>query len=276
MIVYLSVLIVIFSLFSTNSWAVEKPVKATLVSDFSKESLGGSSFELDILEWVSDSGPLEVEFTRKHVSLTRALSLLSEITNACVLNVIKTEDRQEVAVYSKRPLTVYPPIRLITLAKHNIELPDPFDLYRLTDKHPWVVGVVATRRYGIKIDSFISRHRDILYQRPYTSSVKRFVDMLESGRIDGILEFTRSVEEYINISGRKDLKLRVTSLMQANKVVFGYLACAKTAEGRKIIEAVDTAYNSEPLKKRIIDAHIDFFGPKEKRLLMPILKHVYE
>lgn len=276
MIVHLSVLIVIFSLFSTSSWAADSPVKATLVSDFSKESLGGSSFELDILDWVSEQSSVEVEFTRKHVSLSKALSLLSEIPNACVLNVIKTEDRQKVAIYSQRPLTVYPPIRLITLAKRNIELPDPFDLYRLADRHPWVVGVVATRRYGNKIDGFISRHKDVLYQRPYTASIKRFVDMLESGRIDGILEFTRSVDEYITNSGRKDLKLKVTSLMQANKVVFGYLACAKTSEGRKIIETVNNAYDSSSLKKRIINAHIDFFGPKEKRLLMPILEHVYE
>lgn len=251
-------------------------MKAILVSDFSGESLGGNSFELDILDNVAKKGSAEVVFTRKHVSLSKALLLLSVTPNACVLNVIKTEERQKIAIYSERPLTVYPPIRLITLAKPSIELSDPFDLYRLADKQPWVVGVVATRRYGSKIDSFISRHKEILYQRPYTSSVARFIDMLESGRIDGILEFTRSVEEHIDVTNRKDLKLKVTALVQAKNVMFGYLACAKTDEGRQIIEAVNKAYDSQPLKKRIIDAHINFFGAKEKRLLMPILEHVYK
>lgn len=276
MTVYLGVFIVIFSLFSANSWAEDTPLEATLVSDFSKDSLGGNSFELDILQWTANKSPRPVNFTRRHVSLTKALSLLSQISNACVLNVIKTPERQKLAVYSQRPLTVYPPIRLITLAEKNIDLPDPFDLYRLSDKYPLVVGVVATRSYGGKIDSFINSHKEILYQRPYTASIKRFVDMLESGRIDGLLEFTRSVEEYISNSNRLDLKLKVTSLTQANKVVFGYLACAKTDEGKQIITAVNQAYESATLKQRIINAHIEFFGAKEERLLRPILEHVFE
>ena len=275
-VVYLVILMLVLGFTTTDVWSEEQRVKATLVSDFSEQSIGGGSFELDILSWVSEMGPTKIDFTRQHVSLNKAITLLSVIPNACVLNVIKTPEREKIGIYGTHPLTVYPPIRLITLAKRNIQLPEPFDLYRLSDLHPWVVGIVKSRHYGRRVDDFIGRHGNILYQRPYSSSIKRFMDMLESGRIDGILEFTRSVEEYLQTSKSPDIQLKVTSLIQANDVVFGYLACAKTPQGQKVIAAVDAAYQSKALKRRIINIHLNYFGEKEKPLLSPVLERVFE
>lgn len=73
-------------------------IKGILVSDFSVEYTNDNSFEMDILQMVLTQPPIELEFERRHVSLSKAWCLMSQLSHACVINVLKMPEREKIVV----------------------------------------------------------------------------------------------------------------------------------------------------------------------------------
>lgn len=273
---YLRLIVISLVLGILSGRLVAAELKATLISDFSIDFTGDSRFDVDILDWVNQQTGNKIQFERKNVSLNKAMALLKSIDNACLPNVMKTPEREQIAIYSNYPLTVYPPVRLITLAKAKLPINDVFDLKRLEAKDPLIIGVSHSRRYGENIDAFIEQHPSLFYRRHYSASVKRYLQMLQSGRVDGMIEYTRLVQNFIELDNLQLPKLKITPILQSSRFNAGYVACAKTAQGQAIINQLNLAYQSESLKQRIINAHYQYFGKDEKALLQSVFIKMFE
>lgn len=238
---YLRLIVITLVLGILSGRLAAAELKATLISDFSIDFTGDSRFDVDILDWVNQHTSNKILFERKNVSLNKAMALLTSIDNACLPNVMKTPKREKVAIYANYPLTVYPPVRLITLAKANHQLSEVFDLKSLETPQPLIIGVSHSRRYGEKIDLFIDQHPNLFYRRHYSASVKRYLQMLQSGRVDGMIEYTRLVQNFIELDNLQLPKLKITPILQSSRVNAGYVACAKTAQGQAIIDQLNLA-----------------------------------
>lgn len=247
----------------------KKTLKMILLSDTDNSVYTQSTLALDTLKLIEQYANPRLDINHVIATHDRSWQLLKTIPNACLLNFIKTPQRQKKADFGKYPLTFYPPVRFITRVNHQFS--SPFSFEQLTEQHYRRISVVKGRFYTPLLDQKIIDYRRFLLNRGTTNATHKLVAMLAKNRIDGFIEYPREVQDYMT---SKQLTFAVTALPidGVDQPVTGYIACAKTSQGSAILAAIEHAYLDQAMRSQFISAHRQYFGEIEAKLLTPLIK----
>ncbi|MCL1067611.1 hypothetical protein L2735_12465 [Shewanella olleyana] len=241
--------------------------------DESIVSISGTE-EMEVISLLTEFSDNQLTFEQQQVSMTRGWLELSKQQNSCMFNKIKTPERLEVASFSRYPITIYPPLRLIALAKNQQVFANQLDFAKLPPNTQGQIGVVKDRSYGDYIDQKINRNPHEFYVRGGMSSSNRLVDMLKAERVLGIIEYSEVVDAYLR-DNDKSLDYVSIPIRHVDQAIYGYIACSKGEKGDEIIAEIDRVMSQQSFQEAFIRMHDDFFGEAEKAILIPQLEILF-
>ncbi|WP_028774374.1 transporter substrate-binding domain-containing protein [Shewanella waksmanii] len=220
----------------------------------------------------STSQPLAVE--QLQVSMSRSWKELPKQQNACIMNALKSDERQQIAHFSRYPLSVYPPIRLFHRADSQMTFDKPFDFDVLSDRPEITLGTVKGRSYGSLLNQKLAEHQLNVYQRSSIESSTKLIEMLMANRVDAILDYSLSIDHFFQVMQTEN-PLVALPIVDASEPMFGYIACSKTPAGKQLIAAIDASMSQEAVQQQYIDLHRQFFGETEYQLLQSTLAQLF-
>ncbi|RRS06805.1 ABC transporter substrate-binding protein [Pseudoalteromonas sp. J010] len=196
---------------------------------------------------------------------------LSQNPNACLYNKVKTAEREQVAVFTDLPLMSFPANRLIL--RNQKEIPDIVSLATVIDRG-LRIGVSDGRSYGNKIDNLISQHKDTFWFAEGNQSAYRLRAMLSQGKLDGIIEYS-SVFIAEHPSAHSLNQYSFHAITEADFTIFGYIACARSEEGKAAIRLFQQALSEPRMQAKIIDAHKGLFFELEEPYIIQSLENAF-
>ena len=209
----------------------------------------------------------------QQMSMARAWVEITKLPNACMINKIKNPSREQLAIFSDYPFTVFPPVRLITLKKNNHKISQPFSMLSLK-QGKLKVGVAKSRSYGHEIDQFIALNKQYFYIRGAEDSMSKLIDMLLKERVDAIIDFSLVVD--VHAAEIESLVQTVAiPIQEAEKPIFAYIACSKSPQGQAIITAINASYKTSEVKESFQRFHYHYFGKKELNLLQSSIDSIF-
>jgi len=251
-----------------------KPVEMVLISDNDLLGENEQAIGFQVLRLLQKESKTAI--TIKHVIAThsRAFQMVKKPLNYCMFNLIKTPQREAFLLFTKRPISIYPPIRLITLS--NSPLTNPFSFEQLTGNENLKIGAIKGHSYGAFLDKNLLKNQGYLYFSGQRNSTQRLTGMLIKRRIEGFLEYTSSVKGFENVAGiTKGVKLRSLEIVGNKKPAMGYLACSNSKEGKQIIDVMNKAFNLPQIEAQYIELHQLYFGHQEHALLSATFEQLF-
>ena len=262
----------IFIVINQPTYAAIDAVMLTEV-DETIVSISGSE-EMEVISLLTEFSDNQLAFEQQQVSMTRGWLELSKQQNSCMFNKIKTPERLEVASFSHYPISIYPPLRLIVLAKNQHIFADQFDLGQLPENTQGQIGIVKDRAYGQYIDQKITRNPHQFYIRGGMSSSNKLIEMLKVERVVGIIEYSEVVDAYLR-DNDKALDYVSVPIRHVDQAIYGYIACSKGDKGDKVMAEIDRVMSQQSFQEAFIRMHDDFFGEAEKAILIPELERLF-
>ncbi|MBR9726550.1 hypothetical protein ACFOD0_06640 [Shewanella intestini] len=215
-----------------------------------------------------------LEFTQQQVSLTRGWVELQRAQNACMYNKFKTPERKKKGYFSQHPISVYPPLRLITLKQTTTHFMSPVDLSQPKRMGRKSIGVAHNRSYGGYINDKINRFPELFYIRGGMDSSETLIDMLAKERISGLIEYSEEVNAYLARHNR-EVELTTLPIKGVEKVDLGYIVCSKTPQGKQLIQRINHIMSQPQFLVSYIEMHKSFFSDDEKRLVGDKIKKIF-
>lgn len=223
---------------------------------------------------------LEIEVN--YVNLTRALKAVRRFDNVCTPRVRKTPEREKSMHFSQLPYSIYPPNRLITLAgSGHFDGQSQVDLQSRLPARDVKVGVFKLFTYGRPIEKARARYPESFLEMPTVGrSDHILLKLLEAGRVDAIISDARTVEESLETLGQEgasELKVADLAFLSIDGVEanVGHLACSKTPQGRRILDAIDQTLARPDIQQTLLKVHLDWFPPSEKAFLNNMFEKIY-
>ncbi|WP_394496316.1 hypothetical protein [Shewanella sp. ENK2] len=236
-------------------------------------SISGNE-EMEAIALLTEFSDEQLTFDQEQVSMTRGWLELSKQQNSCMFNKIKTAERESVAHFSKYPISVYPPLRLIVMS-HNRELfPKEFDLANFPADTHGQLGVVKDRAYGDFIDERIKRNPHQYYIRGGMGSSNSLIKMLKAERVKGIIEYSEVVDAFLR-DNNQSLDYQSIPIRHVTQPIYGYIVCSQGEKGKKVIAEIDRIMGLQSFQEAFIQMHADFFGEAEQAILIPELERVF-
>lgn len=226
---------------------------------------------LDSLERHSSG---ELVFAPQIVPQNRSWMMLDQNT-ACLLNQIKTPEREAKAIYTGFPMTLYPPLRLIVPASQIANLPKEFDPGAFNLAQGDLIGLVKGRSYGANLDKMFAQGGDHYFIRGGTEPAERLVDMLAAKRIQGLIDYSRSVHIYLD-EIQSPFAFSAIPVLNEETPVAGYIACSRTPLGQTIVDTLNAIYASDAMLEDFLKFHRAFFGNEETALLEPEIRAYHD
>ncbi len=215
-------------------------------------------------------GEFSVEF--QVASRSREWRLLEKRENICLYNKTKNAQREQLAYFSRLPIAVFPPNRLIM--NKPLDFPGELDLEGLVHQQGLQIGVVDGRSYGGKMDAEIARLKKYLYVLGGEHNAVRLQHMMEENRLDGIIEFSAAFANHLP----KDKDITdyfIYPLKDSGDYVLGYIACARSELGNHVIELIDKKMATPEFQADIRASHLEIFPANEKPFLQTKLKVIF-
>ena len=261
-----------FTIFNQQLIAATHAVMLTEV-DETIVSISGNE-EMEAIALLTEFSDEQLTFDQEQVSMTRGWLELSKQQNSCMFNKIKTAERESVAHFSKYPISVYPPLRLIVMS-HNRELfPKEFDLANFPADTHGQLGVVKDRAYGDFIDEKIKRNPHQYYIRGGMGSSNSLIKMLKAERVKGIIEYSEVVDAFLR-DNNQSLDYQSIPIRHVTQPIYGYIVCSQGEKGKKVIAEIDRIMGLQSFQEAFIQMHADFFGEAEQAILIPELERVF-
>lgn len=245
-----------------------KPIKVTIVSDMmetesnpdmsanhdvTKMDMGFNIFYTLLMQARHD---MDLNIDYIPASRLREWRELESQPNVCLYNKVKTPPRTQFAHFTTKPIVAFPPLRLMT---HNERpLPEEIDLPSALYEHHLRIGLVEGRSYGVELDKFILDNKNSFIWLSGEDGAKRLRYMFMKNKVDATIEYSAAfaADKTIDLS-----TIRVSKLKEINQSMFGYIACAKSELGLKLVTKFDELLATEANQKRIIELHYSaFFG----------------
>ncbi|MBQ4889965.1 hypothetical protein J8L86_08945 [Shewanella sp. MMG014] len=236
-------------------------------------SISGNE-EMEAIALLTEFSDEQLSFDQEQVSMTRGWLELSKQQNSCMFNKIKTAERESVAHFSKYPISVYPPLRLIVMSHHRELFPKEFDLANFPADTHGQLGVVKDRAYGDFIDEKIKRNPHQYYIRGGMGSSNSLIKMLKAERVKGIIEYSEVVDAFLR-DNNQSLDYQSIPIRHVTQPIYGYIACSQGEKGKKVIAEIDRIMGLQSFQEAFIQMHADFFGEAEQAILIPELERVF-
>ncbi|WP_445946545.1 hypothetical protein [Shewanella sp.] len=210
------------------------------------------------------------------MSLTRAWVEFQKLPNACMINKVKNPKREAIAEFSHYPFSIFPPVRLIALAKNQHKFSQPFSLQDLESQsgRKLRIGVVKSRSYGAEIDNFIATHPKHFFIRGAEDSMSKLIDMLFMARIDAIIDFSQVVTNHKQETEQPQQIIAIP-IHEAAGPMHAYVVCSKTPKGKAIIAAINHSFQHNEVQETFRTFHQLYFGHQEYLLLAPLIDNIF-
>ncbi|WP_193332552.1 ABC transporter substrate-binding protein [Pseudoalteromonas ulvae] len=264
--------LLLFIFFSATTFA--QPLKINIVSDVIQAkdiSDLDMSFELllQLTEPLIASNAIEIEFIP--ASRLREWRELTNQSNVCLYNKVKTPEREHFGIFTDYPITAFPPNRL---AVHShLPLPEQLSLPQTMNDFGLTIGAIEGRAYGQHIDQFLLDNHDRIIWISGKDSAKRLRKMLIRKKVDAIIEFTAT----FSTESEADLAaLTFHKLDEASESIFGYIACARSSVGQQAIDLFNGQLALPSNQKIIIDAHYASFFNQEAQYIAEDIKKKFD
>lgn len=242
--------------------AADKKQEIIIVSD----NRSPSTVDLATESLIYIQAQLNDQLTFSEVFSThrRAWRVLNARPNICIYNKVKTTQRERLAIYSKYPIVVFPPNRLMIFDSPN--LPYNVSLTKLVMEQKLKVGVVAGRSYGKKLDKEIAELQPYLIILPGYLSAKRLRKMFIQEKLDAIIEYSAVFLSDSDLDIPMD-RLSFHQLDTATEFVSGYIACSKSAVGLDTINLFNKVLHIEKNQKKLIEMNQKEFPQTEHKAI---------
>ncbi|MFC3031541.1 hypothetical protein ACFOEE_03260 [Pseudoalteromonas fenneropenaei] len=214
----------------------------------------------------------KVEIESLEVDPKQEWRILQENPYACFYNKVKTPEREKLAIFSRFPMVAFPSFRLVTNGK--LSLPAEIDLATAITEHHLKIGVAKERSYGEHIDKLIA---EMPHAFVFTSSYQETLaqrQLLLSGKIDAMLEYSEVMLEYFR-ANRAARQLKFHTISGESPVVFGYIACARSSQGKMAIAEFENAMRQNSYFEYMINMYRLAFAETEYFLLKSELEKAY-
>ncbi|MGZ9899026.1 hypothetical protein [Shewanella gaetbuli] len=242
-------------------------IEAVLLGEFSPNRIDLTQMKpMAVLDLLKNNSNPRLTFTHRQMSLPRGWVEITKLDNACMYNKVKTPDREKLAIFSRYPITLYPPLRLIVRASDGQKYANEFDFSTLQPSDYKRYGVTVNRSYGRHLDEQISQQKDALFFRDGENSVGVMVEMLALNRIDGFVEYADTVNAHLQ-EGRIEFDFKAIPIKGVDKPLPGYFACSKSANGRALINTINEAMSQKAFQQSLIQIHDEFSSIDDKSLL---------
>ena len=246
-----------------------------LLSDFSEETaLNRDAIGLNMLAAIEQHSPTHILFRQQKLPQLRMWKELAGDDNACVYNKINTPERERIAIFSQYPLTIFPPIRLISFTPLPIFNTDAIDFDTVPASYQMQIGTIEGRSYGENLDEIIKKYPQWFYQRNGTDSASKLVEMLFAGRVDAILEYSQPVEGYFK-QFHAEKSFHAQSIKGNTDFVYGYIACNRSDRGQEAINKVNDAFKNHQFQQTYLQHHLNYFGDKEAAALTQEISQMF-
>lgn len=246
-----------------------KPLHIDIISDNQKEDptkLFPSGLAYDVLDLMQSYSKTELKLVFRQVTMRRVWRELRTNQQACSVNKIKTPEREAIGYFSNRPLTFYPPVRLIGSAKTLKDLPNSLSLKQLP-LHNLKIGVVSGRIYGSEVDAYIAEHPKQIWYRASESSSVQLINMMEIGRVDAVFEFSSELNQFLGLGLNGTKRFKYIDLQLNSDGLSGYLVCSRSTQGKQALDIVDKLYANPKFVKSYQKMVLDYFPVQEHKLL---------
>jgi uncharacterized protein (TIGR02285 family) len=242
--------------------AAEKKQDIIIVSD----DRSPSSLDLATKSFYYIQELLKDKLTFSEVSSThrRAWRLITARPNVCIYNKVKNAPRERLAIYTKYPLVIFPPNRLMTFDSPNLSY--NVSLTQLVKEQKLKVGVVDARSYGKGLDEEIAEIQSYLVILPGFLSAKRLRKMFVQGKLDAIIEYSAVFLDDPDLDIPSE-RLSFHQLDSATEFVSGYIACSKSEMGAYVINLFDKMLHKEKNIKKLIEMNQKEFPQAEHKAI---------
>ena len=94
------------------------------------------------------------------------------------------------------------------------------------------------------------------------------------GRFDGMIEYSEvMIEEFADSIEDKNISFH--RILDQDPSIFGYIACAKSSQGKRAILLFDEIMAKSEVQEMIIDLHQDFFKTFENEMVSHSLQSIF-
>ncbi|QSX36484.1 MULTISPECIES: hypothetical protein [Shewanella] len=248
------------------------PLQARLIADYTLQNEEESdTLAIHILAALERLSQGKLQFENQFAPQSRAWLELTKTDNSCMFNQIKNAEREQKGIYSRYPMILYPPLRLVQAKTNDAEM-QPVDLEHFEPQGH--IGIIRGRSYGVYLDRIIQTHPEWFYVRSSMDATDRQVQMLVAGHLQALLEYSRTVTGYLNRM-HSGFEYTAAPIKYVDQSMKGYIVCSKTARGQAIIDEIDKVFELPQMQAAQLRFHLEYFGDAEARLLAPELKALY-
>jgi len=257
----MNILLLLAALLASNLLApaamATMPLPVTMLMDFSEK--GAQAYQLQQQQWeilrTYAGEKLDVQY--EHVSLQRSLELVQQ-EGYCSLNKRKTPQRERHLLFSRYPLNIGPPLKLIHLAAKP--LPAEVDLLDWLVTSPRSkIGIAAGRSYGPALDELIAQHSNRFYQLAGEGAQSKLWLMLQKGRLDAVIDYSARSSV---LAEQRDA-IRATAIRGEANFIVGYLVCHRSDRGQQLINLFDQLLQQPALQQQLLRNYQQYFTQAE-------------
>ena len=196
----------------------------------------------------------------------RAFREIVERDGQCVIDVVQTPERRDIALFSRVALIHRPPgiiirsDRLAALAPAR--LPDgTIDLGRLAELAGLAGAIAEDRNFGPAISHFLASDHQELTQ---LLNVQQALAMMSHGRIDYTFGYSSEVLYYQRVSA-SPAEITFVPIAGGATPMPVYIACSRGSVGEKAIAAIDRVLDGADGPVPYLPELREWFDPEEYR-----------
>jgi uncharacterized protein (TIGR02285 family) len=207
----------------------------------------------------------------------RAWAELERGREICIPAVVKLNERSERAWFT--PMSPPPPMTIVVRADRVGELlgDSPVASLAALLARPELTALVpAGRSFGAEINALLAQPEvQTRIERLRYSSSTQAAQMLMLGRVDYWLEWPHVAEWQIrNLPRRPPMTWRPVLEFAVDKHL--YIACTRSAAGRKAIELIDQAIRSAAREAAYRSAAVNWYPPEIRESVAPRFKRFFD
>ena len=163
----------------------------------------------------------------------------------CHAWMLKTPEREKFLYYSDPVSLVLPNHLIIKKEKFSaIDNKQIVSLENIFKKSKLKGRLIRSRSYGKKIDLLINQYKNSSNIKLVTQKEKQILEMLLLNRIDYTITYPVTAE-YWAYQLNANEKLLIIPIEETQAVNKGYISCAKTAWGQKVIQRINQIVQKE-------------------------------
>lgn len=212
----------------------------------------------------------------EYMTTKRSLSFMENNRNICVVNKIKTEDREAKYIFSK-PINLFLGRRLYQNTQYE-PLPEDIsknnivDVKELFNYRPNSQLIVSGQiSYGNYLDSVLKTYaHENLMIRQSSEHDSAIINMIDKGRMEFALLFPQQV-----YAAGYGLNTRSYEIAEIPPFVVGHIMCTRNTNTEAFISETDNNLEEQQSKERLLNIHLGFINPSDNQVFKNYFRQVF-